>query len=83
MLEVPSPLVFVKPRSLSTALNAYAKEYASQAHLPLLAAEAEQTGSSYAGTISSLGSNAVFEYSDAGGGITQGAFQIENARVMA
>ncbi len=71
----------VMDSALNAALNAYAKEYAREANLPLLTKEAAN-GSPYAGTLSSLGSNAVFEYSDAGGGVTKGIFEIAGSRVM-
>ena len=64
------------------ALNAYAIEYAKQMGLPLVTKEACHKGMHYTGTIASLGSNAPSEYSDAGGGVTQGIFRISEPLIM-
>ena len=70
--------------NLNIAINNYAINYAKTLSLPLLTKEAliDTVGIKQFGPIISVGSNAPFEYSDAGGGTTNGKFRIENSYVM-
>ena len=74
----------VSDSSLSIALNNYAIEYAKQVGLPLTTTTAvsDSDDDQYDGTIAALGSNAPFEYSDAGGGITNGSFEVKRPYQM-
>lgn len=72
---------------LSKALNAYAIELAQKLDLPLFTKEAlvrARNDQLHLCTLESLGSNAPFEYSDAGGGgsPTKGVFTIDNPYAM-
>lgn len=65
--------------ALSVALVAYAKEVAASLNLPLLTKEGTSLPL-FGGTVLSFGSNAPYEYSDAGGGVCPaGIFQITAA----
>ena len=87
--ERKTPVLFLErhyvstfDETLNTALNAYAKAYAQEMGVPLLTHEAISSGEVYKGTIEALGGKAPFEYSDAGGGITKGIFNIVTPRIM-
>ena len=78
VLFLERPYSSIADGALCTALNTYAVKYAAQVGWPLLTTEAMQKSEAleYAGTADSFGSNAALEYSDAGGGVTHGAFHI-------
>ena len=70
--------------SLSEAINSYAIKYAKGLSLTLLTTDAVPAKSVYKkhGPIVSVGSNAPFEYSDAGGGRTEGSYTIPSSLVL-
>jgi hypothetical protein len=68
---------------LDAAINAYAIEVATKMKVPLTTKEAANKAQVFLGTLDSHGSNAPFEYSDAGGGRTEGGkFSIIDPIVM-
>jgi len=67
---------------VSQALNKMAIRRAHALGLPLVSNEVGQ-GPAFAGAIRSLGSPAPYEYVDAGGGVTDGAYTVEGLHYLA
>jgi hypothetical protein len=62
----------------------FAPHRARELNLPLLTTEIETSEKKkvYDGEIESVGSNALFEYTDAGGGMTDGIYIIKNPNIL-